>query len=107
MDWRELLETPFDTFEREIRSQLDGMLSPTGFDPARDIEAIAVNRWAHGYSYEYNTLFDPDWADGEWPHHIARQAFGRIHIANSDAAGPAYADAAIDEAYRAVHEIVS
>ena len=28
--------------------------------PARDIEAITVNRWPHGYAPEYNPLFDPD-----------------------------------------------
>ena len=45
----ELLSTPFETIERNVRSQLAGMLSAGGFDPARDIEGITVNRWAHGY----------------------------------------------------------
>jgi spermidine dehydrogenase len=36
---------------------------------------------------------------------IGRQAFGRISIANSDAAALAYTNAAIDEAYRAVQEL--
>ena len=30
-----------------------------GFDPARDIVAIIVNRWPHGYAYSYNSLYDP------------------------------------------------
>jgi len=34
------------------------------------------------------------------------QPFGRIHVANSDAAASAYTHAAIDEAHRAVAEIV-
>ena len=35
----------------------------------------------------------------------ARQPFGRITIANSDAAAYAYTDAAIDQGYRAVQEL--
>jgi spermidine dehydrogenase len=102
---RELLTTPFSTFERNIRDQLARMLGAGGFDPARDIEAITVNRWPHGYAYEYNPLFDPDWRAGEAPHEIARRRFGRIAVANSDAAAAAYTDKAIDEAARAVEEL--
>jgi spermidine dehydrogenase len=43
------------TFERNIRDQLGRTLKDGGFDPARDITAITVNRWPHGYSPEYNT----------------------------------------------------
>ena len=82
-------------------------LSSGGFDPARDIAAITVNRWPHGYAYEYNSLWDPFWLDGgEQPCVVARQPFGRIAIANADAAAYAYTDAAIDEAYRAVNDLL-
>jgi spermidine dehydrogenase len=101
----ELLTTSFETFERNIRDQLSRILSPGGFDPARDIAAITVNRWPHGYAYEYNPLWDPDWPEGQRPCDIARTHFGRIAIANSDAAAAAYTDQAIDQAYRAVHEL--
>lgn len=101
----ELLVTPFDTFERHIRDELGRMLGAGGFDPARDIDAITVNRWPHGYAYEYNPLWDPDWPEAERPCVVGRQPFGRIAIANSDAAAYAYTDAAIDQAYRAVHEL--
>ena len=56
----ELLSTTFETFERNIREQLARTLGKGGFDPARDITAITVNRWPHGYAPEYNPLFDPD-----------------------------------------------
>jgi spermidine dehydrogenase len=102
----ELLTTSFATFEEKIRDQLGRMLGPGGFDPARDITAITVNRWPHGYAYEYNPLFDPDWPEGEAPHEIGRTRFGPIAIANSDAAAAAYTDAAIDQAYRAVEELL-
>ena len=103
----ELMQTPFATFERNIRDQLGRMLAGGGFDPARDIEAITVNRWAHGYAYGYNSLFDPDWAEGEQPWVVGRKPFGRIAIANSDAGASAYTDAAIDQAYRAVRELIA
>jgi spermidine dehydrogenase len=101
----ELMRTPFSTFERNVRDQLGRMLGPSGFDPARDIEGITVNRWAHGYAYGYNSLFDPDWSEEEKPWVVGRKRFGRIAIANSDAAAIAYSDAAIDQAYRAVSEL--
>jgi spermidine dehydrogenase len=101
----ELLRTTFATFERNIRDQLGRMLGGAGFDPARDIDGITVNRWAHGYSYGYNSLFDPDWKEEEKPWVVGRKRFGRIAIANSDAAAIAYMDAAIDQAYRAVTEL--
>jgi spermidine dehydrogenase len=101
----ELLNTPFSTFERHIRNELGRMLAPAGFDPARDIVAITVNRWPHGYAYEYNPLWDPEWAPDEQPCVLARQPFGRITIANADAAAYAYTDAAIDQGYRAVQEL--
>jgi spermidine dehydrogenase len=101
----ELLRTPFSIFERNIRDQLGRMLGSAGFDPARDIEGITVNRWAHGYAYSYNPLFDPEWKDEETPWVVGRKPFGRITIANSDAGGQAYTDTAIDQAYRAVSEL--
>jgi len=102
----ELMTTPFDVFERNIRDQLGRMLSGGGFDSARDIQAITVNRWPHGYAYEYNPLFEPlDRPHSERPCVIGRQPFGRIHIANSDADGHAYTNIAIDQGYRAVQEI--
>ncbi len=102
---QELLTTTFAIFERHIREQLGAMLSPGGFDPARDIQAITVNRWPHGYAYEYNSLYDPDWPEDQQPCVIGRQPFGRISIANSDAEAFAYTNAAIDQAFRAVSEV--
>jgi spermidine dehydrogenase len=101
----ELFQTPYATIERNVRDQLGRMLSPQGFDPARDIVAITVNRWTHGYAYEYSTLWDPDFSPEDRPCVIGRQPFGRITIANSDAGAKAYTDAAIDQAWRAVGEM--
>lgn len=101
----ELLSTPFEKIERNIREQLWRMLGDAGFDAARDIGAITVNRWAHGYAYEYDSYSDRGLPKGPPPNEIARKPFGRIAIANSDSAARAYTDAAIDEAFRAVNEL--
>jgi len=104
----EMLATSFETIERNIRSQLAGMLAGGGFDPAQDIEAITVNRWAHGYSYGYDWLEEPyyeDWNDERYPHVQARKSFGRITIANSDAGANAMFESAVEQAYRAVTEL--
>ncbi len=99
-----LLSMSFEDFEREVRTVLDGMLGPAGFDVREDVLAITVNRWPHGYAYGYLDLWDPDWAEGQAPHEIARQPFGNITIANADAGADAYTHVAIDEARRAVGE---
>ncbi|MGD0164444.1 MAG: NAD(P)-binding protein [Candidatus Sulfotelmatobacter sp.] len=104
----ELYETTFETMEREIRGQLARTLGAGGFDPARDIAAITVNRWPHGYAYQYNSLFDSFWLEGgETPCEVARKRFGRIAIANADAGAYAYTDEAINQAWRAVGELRS
>ena len=100
----ELIATEFSTFERNIRDQLNRMLSGAGFDSARDIAGITVNRWGHGYAYEYDSLSDPHWAPEERPCVVGRKQFGGISIANSDAGASAYTNVAIDQAYRAVQE---
>ena len=102
----ELLTTSFETFERNIRDQLGRTLKDGGFDPARDITAITVNRWPHGYAPEYNPLFDPELPEAQRPHVLGRAQFGRIAIANSDAGGGAYTDSAINQGHRAVKELL-
>jgi spermidine dehydrogenase len=102
---RRLFEMSFDDFETAIRHQLDGALGRAGFDAGRDIAAITVNRWPHGYAYEYNDLYDPPAYDRQHGPHVAGRArIGRISIANSDSSAYAYANGAIDAAYRAVTE---
>jgi spermidine dehydrogenase len=102
----ELLSTSFETFERNIRDQLGRTLKEGGFDPARDITAITVNRWPHGYAPEYNPLFEPELPESRMPHVVGRARFGRISIANSDSGGAAYTDSAINQGHRAVMELL-
>jgi spermidine dehydrogenase len=100
-----LYQMTFADFEERIRDELDRMLGPGGFVSARDIAAITVNRWPHGYGYAANSLFDPNDYD-ERVVKRARQTVGRVAIANSDAGGDAYVHLAIDQAERAVRELL-
>ncbi|MEL6446708.1 MAG: FAD-dependent oxidoreductase [Pseudomonadota bacterium] len=103
---RQMLATPFETYEHHVRDQLGQALSGADFDADRDIEAITVNRWAHGYAYSPDLLWEPDYAsDADKPWVIGRQPFGRIAIANSDAGASADTNTAIAEAHRAVQEL--
>jgi spermidine dehydrogenase len=96
----------FADFEHEIRDELGRMLGPAGFDFDRDVTAITVNRWPHGYAYTPTPLFDE-------PKHqahieqLARRRIGRIAIANSDSGWDAYTNVAIDQAHRAVAELIA
>src|SRR5206468_5592414 len=103
---QELMATPLEQFELEIRRQLGRMLSGGGFDPAADIVGVTVNRWPLGYAYTYDTLSDPDVAPEQRPHVLGRQRFGPIAIANADAGAAAFTNQAIDEAHRAVTELL-
>jgi spermidine dehydrogenase len=103
----ELLATPFSTFEREIRAQLGRALAGGGFDPASDITGITVNRWPHGYAPEFNPPWEPDLPIDQQPNVVGRARFGRITIANSDAGRAAYTSSAIDQAWRAVGELLA
>ncbi len=101
-----LLSTPYATIEADLKNHLNQLLGPGGFVAERDIAAITVNRWPHGYAYGGFPLFDPEYPPGEAPHELGRKTWGPIAIANSDAGARAYLDEAIDQAYRAVGELV-
>ena len=101
----QMLAMPFEDYEREVRRVLTSLLGPGGFDAERDILAITVNRWPHGYARDHLDLEDAAWNAEPAPEVVGRQRFGRIAIANSDAGADAYTHAAIDQAWRAVSEL--
>ena len=99
----ELLTTTFAEYEAAIVGQLTCMLGAGGFDAARDIAGITVNRWPHGYAYTFDTLFNE--RTDPMPYIAARRRYGNVTIANSDAGWNAYLHEAIDQAWRAVEEL--
>jgi spermidine dehydrogenase len=100
-----LFTMQFAEFEDRIRDQLDRMLNAGSFASGRDIAAITVNRWPHGYSYVANSLYDPEDYQ-EAVVNIARQRHGRVAIANTDSGGDAWAHFAIEQAERAIRELL-
>lgn len=108
---RDLLATSFETFERNIRDQLSRILAPGGFDAARDIAGITVNRWPHGYAYGYDpesdrVAFEPSRWPAEKRHwELGSRPFGNISIASTDAASNAMTESAIEEAHRAIKDL--
>lgn len=106
----QLLGWSFEHLEGEIRQLLQGAMGPWGFRHETDIEAITVNRWAHGYAYEYMRPWDralwPRRAGHPLPCEVARHGWGRVAIANSDAGAFAYAHGAVDQAVRAVQTLL-
>ncbi len=101
---QKIMNTPFEEYERQVVDQLDRMLGAAGFQAARDIAAITVNRWPHGYAYGENSLFDPQ-TPGPAVYEVARRRAGNVSIANSDSAWYADSSVAIDQAWRAVSEL--
>ena len=109
----ELLGMPFATFERNVRDQLGRMLKKGGFDPARDIKGITVNRWPHGYAVGYDNATESisyfaaeRWTDEMKLWLTGRRRHGRIAFANTDAQAMAMTEAAIEEAHRATSELL-
>ncbi|MBT5187953.1 MAG: hypothetical protein HOM01_14180, partial [Kordiimonadaceae bacterium] len=109
--WRvgrmEMLGLPFETYEDHVNNQLDQALGHAGFDVERDIEAITVNRWPHGYAYNPSLIWEPDYAsEADKPWVKGRQTYGNIAIGNCDANAGSNTKSAIDMAYRAVTEVL-
>ncbi len=102
----QLLGTSYATIEADIKNHLNQLLGVGGFVAEKDIAAITVNRWPHGYAYGYSSLHDPDYAPGTAPHEVGRRTWGPVAIANSDAGARAYMDEAIDQAHRAINELL-
>jgi spermidine dehydrogenase len=97
---------PFNEFEARARDELTRILGPGGFEAERDIAALTVNRWGHGYAYDVNSLFDNE-VTAYQEMRVSRQPLGHIHFAGTDAAWMAYAHKAIDAAHRAAQEITA
>ena len=104
----EIYLASFGDYERAIKEELDAAWGSHGLDVERDIKGITVNRWPHGYTYEYMDGWDDHrWSRGAGPHIIGRQQIGNISIAGSDSEQYAYVNGAIDAAYRAVGELTT
>ncbi|HET6177691.1 MAG TPA: FAD/NAD(P)-binding protein [Candidatus Sulfotelmatobacter sp.] len=102
----EMISTPFRDYERQIRQQFTDMFARSGFDAARDIAGIILNRWGHAYlSPAPGFFFGKDGKPA--PGDVLRAApFGRIAFANTDLSGVADHRSSIIEADRAVGQLL-
>lgn len=105
-----MLDTSFEEYELLIRQELLDVFGDAGFDPAEDIEGIAINRWGHAEVICY-----PGFAFGSGnsdaptpgvPTYDAGQRFGRIAFAHTDLNGFADNQGTTRISYRAVKDLL-
>jgi len=98
-----LLTTSYAQYERQIRTQMAQMFSTAGFDPARDIAGIVLNRWGHA-----RVIQPPGFYYGKDGKPAAREVvakgYGRIIIAHSELNGAQNYRGAFEHGTRAAHE---
>jgi spermidine dehydrogenase len=102
----ELFSTPFRVYEQRIREHFTQMFARSGFDAKRDIAGIILNRWGHAYLSPQPDFFfgaDGETAPGEF---LRANPYGRIAFANSDLAGIMDHRMSIQEARRAVEQVL-
>jgi spermidine dehydrogenase len=100
-----LLSTSYSDYERMIRSRMASMFADVGFDPARDIAGVIVNRWGHArliepVGFHYGIDGQPS------PLEAPQKGFGRIFIAHSELNGAQNGTGAFQHARRAAAQVL-
>jgi len=96
-----------EDYRKDLEIKLHRVLGAHGFNADRDMDGMIANRFPHGLAGGMNSLYDPEpTRHDQEPRIVARKRFNLITIANSDASGVALTQNAIDQANRAVNEIV-
>ncbi len=101
----ELLSVSFPEYERRIRVQMQELFGATGFDAARDIAGIILNRWGHAYVAPGPGFY---FGRGGLPaaRDVVRQRHGRIAFGHSELRGNQHWGPAADEGARAVRQVL-
>ncbi len=102
---QELFSTSYRDYEIQIRQQMVKLFGDAGFDPARDIAGIVLNRWGHAYvtagpGFFFGTGGRPA------PSDVLRQPLGKLAFAHSELSGHQNAGAAALEGKRAAEQIL-
>jgi spermidine dehydrogenase len=106
----EMLSRSFEEYEVLIRQELLDVFGAAGFDPAKDIEGIAINRFGHAEIISY-----PGFAFGSGssdepipgvPIYDAAKRFGRIAFAHTDLNGFADNQGTTMVSWRAVNDLL-
>ena len=99
----ELLYTSYSEYERKIVAQMLKLFGSAGFNPAKDIAGIILNRWGHAYSVPYPGFYGG--ASGNAPRDTIRQSYGRIAFGHSELDGLQHYGPAADEGRRAFAQV--
>jgi spermidine dehydrogenase len=101
----ELLTTSFADYELKIRRQLTELFAPWGFDAARDIAGIILNRWGHAYIVPEPGFYLG--RDGQpAARDVIRQPAGRIAFGHSELRGNQHWGPAAMEGKRAMSQVL-
>jgi spermidine dehydrogenase len=106
----EMLSRSFEEYEVLVRQELLDVFGAAGFDPAEDIEGIAINRFGHaevvcypGFAFRSGSSVEPR---PGMPIYDAGQRFGRIAFAHTDLFGFADNQGTTMVSWRAVNELL-
>jgi spermidine dehydrogenase len=107
----ELLNRNFEDYEILIRQELLNVFGGAGFNPAKDIVGIAINRWGHAEVFRYPGFAFASGSSDEpvpgVPIYDAGRRFGRIAFAHTDLNGFADNQGTTRISRRAVDELLS
>ena len=102
----ELFYTTYADYEDRIRRQMTTLFAASGFDAARDIRGIILNRWGHAYVVpEPGFFYDTDQRIA--PRNIIQRGYGRIAFGHSELEGFQHWGPAADQGRRAMQQVLS
>ncbi len=100
---KKLLGTSFSEFEAQIIGQMKQLFSEAGFDAAKDVAGIILNRWTYGYvNPQPGFYFGKD--NKPAARDVIRKPFGPIAFAHAELNGHQHWVAAVDEGRRAARQ---
>lgn len=101
----ELMSKSYADIETAVRTQLNEMFGPLGFNDEKDIAGITVNRWGHSYVATIPGFFYGD--DGEQVlKDVTTKPFGRIAFGHSEHRGLQEWFGAVEQGERATRQIM-
>jgi spermidine dehydrogenase len=101
----QLFGTSYKSYETQVRQQMVKLFASAGFDPARDIAGIVINRWGHAYCNAGPGFYTPK--NGKpTPADQLRQPIGRLAFAHSELNGNQHWPIAAGEGHRAAQQVV-
>lgn len=102
---REILGTSYAQYEEQIKGQMERVFGGAGFDPARDVAGIILNRWVNAYlNPQPGFYFGRDGSPA--PREAIRKPFGRIAFGHSELNGHMNWIAAVQEGRAAAGKMV-